>query len=146
IWVNSVIRHPSAQELTRFQIVGGIALAVLFMVGSFGSGIGWFVEKYADTLSGVKIGVAELSFANKGRGGTPGAASYAPAGARGNNVESSLGLEYVVHLHDYFIDPDLQFMKELFKTSDPILEQKFDKVRRFSIAYIEPPLSCLLDW
>ncbi|MET3906800.1 hypothetical protein ABID59_001131 [Bradyrhizobium sp. S3.3.6] len=146
IWVNSVLRHPGGKELSRLQVVAGIALTVLFVVGSFGNAVGSFIEKYADSLSGVKIGVAELSFANKGHGGTPGAASYSPAGTHGNSVESSLGLEYVMHLHDYFIEPDVQFMKEFFKISDTALERQLDQVRRFAVDYIEPPLSCLLEW
>jgi|HubBroStandDraft_5_1064220.scaffolds.fasta_scaffold06074_1 hypothetical protein len=146
IWLNSIIRLPPNEGLHKGQIIGGIGLVILFILGSIGNEGVEVIKRYSSHISSLKFGIAEFSFAGKGRSdGTPGAPSTAPAGTGGKTFSSSQGLQYVSNLGPWFVDRDKQYLK-LFKASDSALEGKLEAINKFAEEVIDPPLSCLSNW
>jgi hypothetical protein len=146
IWLNSIIRLPPNEGLHKGQIIGGIGLVVLFILGSVGNEGVELIKRYSSHISSLKFGIAEFSFTGKSRSdGTPGAPSTAPAGTGGKTFSSSQGLQYVSNLGPWFIDRDRQYLK-LFMASNSALEGKLGAVNKFAEEVIDPPLSCLSNW
>jgi hypothetical protein len=144
IWLNSIIRLPPNKSLRKSQIVGGIGLVILIILGSIGDEGVNLIQQYSKHISSLRVGGTELQFVQKGRGdATPGAPS-SPVAGQGTAVKSfapSQGLQYASHLGRWFIARDLQYF-DLFKLSDPALPS----VRRFTTEVIERPLNCLSGW
>lgn len=67
IWINSVVVHRANEDLTRGQMFAGAGLALLFLLGVLGGEGSGLIKQYARSLSSVKLGVAELSFASRSR-------------------------------------------------------------------------------
>jgi hypothetical protein len=147
IWLNSIIRHPPDTGLSKGQIVGGIGLVLLFIVGSIGNEAGKFIERYARRINSLKVAGTELSFAERSRhGATPGSPSTAPAGAYGGGgFVPSQGLQYAANLNAWFVQRDVGYLK-LFGALDQSITDKFAGTKRLATDVIEPPLSCLSGW
>ena len=75
IWINSVVVHDAGDDLTRGQMFAAAGLALLFVLGVLGGDGSNLMKQYAKSLSSVKLGVAELSFAPGKTQNEPGSAA-----------------------------------------------------------------------
>ncbi len=62
IWLNSIVRHPPDKGLNKPQIIGGIGLVVLVILGSMGDQGVNLIEQYSKHISSFKAGGVELQF------------------------------------------------------------------------------------
>ena len=159
IWVNAVIFHPPKDELSRGQIVAGIGLVLLFLLGSVGNETTRLLQRYSNRLSGLKLAGAELTFGERSHkdigstalaGSTSGSSgSTAPAGTNGSSgISGSSGLAYLAQLggKNGIISRDLQYLQLFKPTLDTTQINKLSSARAFATRLIGPPLGCLLAW
>lgn len=150
IWVNSVAVHNPDKDLTRGQIFAAAGLAVLFVLGSLGGEGSTLLRKYASSVSSVKLGVAELSFASKEQGGRDRPASTVLTKERYVAGKSN-GLANLANLV-LTIERDRRYLTEILtrKLPDPPASEMPDGDLRSSEAFadsaIARPLQCLSAW
>ncbi len=152
IWLNSIIRLPPDRGLSRGQIIGGIGLIVLFVVGSIGNNGADLLQRYASQITSLKVaGVTELQFAERSRTGatpqappSPTAASPSGTGTTQNAVSfsPSQGLQFASHLARWFVDLDRSYLNSAAEPD----AHKLLLSNSFAHEVLEPPLECLYWW
>lgn len=152
IWINSVAVHRANEDLTRGQIFAAAGLAVLFILGGLGGDGSVLLRKYANNLSSVKLGVAELSFTSKEQGSRDRPASTVLTNTKEGYVAGkSNGLPNLANLV-LTIERDRRYLTEIFarKLPDPPTSDMPDGDLRSSEAFAEStiarPLQCLSAW
>jgi hypothetical protein len=148
MWINEVIANPTGDELTRGQLVAGIGLTLLFLLGSFGNETGSMLKEYTKKISNLKIGVAEVSFSDKSRTGSPGAGAgpLAGSGPASTSGSESRGLEYFAGLAEMIVRDEnyLELFqrvqlddldRSLKRTTDPDRIQKLTAERADTVAH-----------
>jgi hypothetical protein len=141
IWVNNLIVHRATEELSRGQILAGIALLLLFLLGSVGNETAGLIRRYASSLKGLKIPGAELSFGEKPRkdySSNRVAGSSVSAGTSGSN-----GLNYLFQLSD-LIQRDRDYL-HLFRRSPTKQVSRLDDADTF-VKDVLRPIGCLRSW
>jgi hypothetical protein len=151
IWVNSVVVHQADEDLTRGQMFAAAGLALLFVLGVLGGDGSNLMKQYAKSLSSVKLGVAELSFAQKQQGNRDRLPSTTLTGVAGTYVAGgSNGLQNLAKL-DVFIRRDRDYLTEIFtrKRGEPpsnIPVEDLVSSEDFAHSTVALPLQCLSAW
>jgi hypothetical protein len=174
IWINTLIAKPSEDSPSIAQYVAGAGLVLLFLVGSVGDPVGELIQRYAQRISKISVGGAELSFSEKtpdALGGSLSLSGIAPTYA---SSTGAIGLDYLGRLAR-MIERDIEYLT-LFKENEirrekakrnitdtvgsaefnasidkqeKEMEQVIDTLRNaklFAEATIEKPASCLVGW
>lgn len=147
IWVNSVVVHSANEDLSRGQIFAAVGLGLLFILGVLGSEGPGAIRQYAKSVTSLKLGVAELSFAAKEQGGRDRIASTAPSGIAGTYVAGgSNGLQNLTVLNK-IIERDREYLNVVL-TPKPLISPVDDLTNseQFATVMIAPPLNCLFAW
>ncbi len=114
IWMAGVLRTRVQDGLSAAQIVQGIVLILLFVVGLLGTETANLVDRLARNVSKVGIGGAEISFMEPKKGPVAGAVSAGPSsiapgtGSRGLNP--TLGLKSLTDMEN-LIQRDCQYIQ-----------------------------------
>ncbi|WP_441280267.1 hypothetical protein [Bradyrhizobium sp. 63_E2_N1_3] len=153
IWINSVVVHRANEDLTRGQMFAGAGLALLFLLGVLGGEGSGLIKQYARSLSSVKLGVAELSFASKEQGSRDRLASTTIPSASKETYAAGgpNGLQNLARLH-LIIRRDKDYLTEIFtrRPQDrPVSDMPVDDLRSsetFTQSTIALPLQCLSAW
>ena len=151
IWINSVVVHQANEDLTRGQMFAAAGLALLFVLGVLGGDGSNIMKQYARSLSSVKLGVAELSFAQKEQGGRDQLPSTTITGVEATYVAGgSSGLQNLANLN-VMIRRDRDYLTEIFtrKQGEPLKNIPVDDMRsseEFAHSTVALPLQCLSAW
>jgi hypothetical protein len=152
MWINSVFTHSPGTALTKGQIVAGVGLIVLFIVGSVGNELGTLIERLARkaSVSNIKIGGTEITFTQTAR--KTGAESLAVVSSSGGSfglrvIGSSYGLDGLADLSEA-INRDCGYIglfEGTFKDcsgSSPI-QKKLSSAKRFAKLGVSDYARCL---
>jgi hypothetical protein len=146
IWVNSVVLHPPLTDLSRGQLVGGVGLVLLFLLGAAGDEMANLVSRYAHNIKALKLSGAELSFADKTPKDT--LAATPPAGLLSTFVSGgSNGLVYFLQLgeSDGIIARDRRYLR-LLGGEQVAAAYNLRAAEDFATDVTDPPLKCLSSW
>lgn len=150
IWINTVINNKEP-DLSSAQMVTGVGLALLFLLGAAGEKTAAWLAMSADSLSSIKLGGVEAQFDRHPKEAMR-VMSTAPAGsdsASGGKVSpasaGSSGLSYLGQL-DKIVERDQNYLRLFAVSGRP--EPKSDPLSRskkFAEA-VAPPFNCLHTW
>jgi hypothetical protein len=145
IWVNEIFRHPPNKSLTRGQSIAGVGLVALFLLGAVGKETNGLIHQYSRSLNKAKIGLLELSFAQRLEKADPALGALPLAGSKNDLGGTSTGLNYLSQL-DEMIRRDSDYIA-LFAQKDPKLPTliaSLSNSKLFVEEIIKPPAACLL--
>ena len=140
IWVNAIFAHPPGEDLTRGQVIAGIGLVLMFILGSLGNETGRLIQQYANKLQSLKLAGAELSFSEKSKSDRDNKLAGALQLAGGAHVTGSAALGYLSQL-DVIIKRDADYLRH-FGAPDGDL----DRAASFVSQTFKKPLTCLASW
>jgi hypothetical protein len=151
IWVNVIFAHPPGRDLTRGQIIGGIGLVLLFIVGTLGNETSGLIRQYARRVQSLKLAGAEFSFADRNRTDNDSKLAGALQLSGNGEIIGSAALGYLSQM-DQIIDRDLTYLKlldpTLFASGAPANPQmpSLDEAVRFVGKTFKQPFKCLAGW
>jgi hypothetical protein len=144
IWVNSIIVHDPRASLSRGQIVAGIGLVLLFLLGAVGDEMAGLIRRYSRSITSVKLAGAELSFAERSRRDSDRVAATPITGSPTRYVSrSSNGLGYLTQLESMIVR-DGNYIKLFAPPNTPVPDMS--RAHGFAQDIITPPMKCLSAW
>jgi hypothetical protein len=145
ISINEIFRHPPNKSLTRGQLIAGIGLVMLFLLGAVGKETNSLIRQYSHSLNKAKIGLLELSFTQHLEKPDPTLGALPLAGSKAELGGTSTGLSYLSQL-DEMVKRDSEYI-DLFAQGSPKLAAIKDSLS-YSSGFvgdvIKPPAACLL--
>ncbi len=140
IWINAIFAHPPGEALTRGQVIAGIGLVLMFILGSLGNETGRLIQQYANKLQSLKLAGAELSFSEKNRTDHENKLAGALQLAGAAPITGSAALDYLSQL-DVIIQRDADYLQAFGGPPGDLKE-----AASFVTRTVKKPLACLATW
>lgn len=149
IWINRIFAHTAGDALTKGQIVAGIGLIVLFIVGSAGNDFSTLIQQISRKISTIKVGGAEIALQVPRKAPGEALAVISTPVRTASFGGSSAGLGLLVDLKDE-IERDcgyigLSFDQPPTKCAGSAVEKKLSLERDFTEATASDYAGCLAE-